>query len=89
MVRKKTGVVPYGWEYFPGKQCLTKINYAIEPISDRYVAYKKNRTAFKELKKRFETLREKYEKNNDAVREMYQNTYAEVIGIEFWKEYLW
>ena len=88
LLHKKIGVIPYGWGYFPGKQCLTTINYAIDPVSDKYVVYQKDRVAFKALKKRFETTKSEYEKKNSMIQEQYRNAHARVTAIEFWKEYL-
>lgn len=85
---KKVGVIPYGWGYFPGNQCLIKMNYAIEPLSDRYTVYIKDKKKFSGLKKRFEGLKSKYKTQNTIIRKSYQDGYNEIISLNFWKEYL-
>ena len=81
-------MIPYGWGYFPGNQCLIKMNYAIEPLSDRYTVYIKDKKKFSGLKKRFEGLKSKYKTQNTIIRKSYQDGYNEIISLNFWKEYL-
>ena len=88
LIKKKIGVIPYGWGYFPGKQYLTIQNYAIEPLSDRYAVFTKNRTTFKEIEQRFEKLRAIYRKNNDSVSKAYREACKQLTSIDFWTEYL-
>lgn len=88
LIKEKVGIIPYGWGYFPGKQCLTTINYAIDPVSDKYVTYRKNRIVFKNLKHRFDSLKKEYESNNEYIQTMYKKAFEKVTSIEFWKGYL-
>lgn len=88
MIGNKIGIIPYGWGYFPGKQCLTKVNYAIDPMADKYVVYKKNREAFNKLKKRFVNLKKEYEDQKEQIENAYRNCHQEITGIEFWEKYL-
>lgn len=45
--KRKAGVIPYGWGYFQKKQCLTKVNYAIDAADGRYTEYRKLPVYFK------------------------------------------
>lgn len=88
LIGNKIGIIPYSWGYFPGKQCLTKVNYAINPMTDQYVAYKKDRETFNRLRKRFADLKNEYEVQKAQIDNAYQNCHKNVTGIEFWENYL-
>lgn len=83
--KKKVGIIPYGWGYFPGKQCLVSTIYAIEPVSDKYTVYRKDRKKFRALKTRFESLKAEYLAQNDSVRMQYQDALPKLTSEEFWK----
>ncbi len=85
---KKTGVIPYGWGYFPKKQCLTKVNYAIDTVRDVYAVYTKDRREFKRLKKRFVDLKNAYTVRHKDVEMEYQEILNGVTQLRFWDEYL-
>lgn len=83
--KKKVGIIPYGWGYFPGKQCLVSTIYAIEPVSDKYTVYRKDRKKFRTLKTRFTKLKSEYLAQNDSVRMQYQDALPKLTSEEFWK----
>lgn len=87
-IKKKIGVIPYGWGYFPGKQCMANKLYAIDLISDKYVIYKKNRQAFNTLKLRYKSIIKRYQEEKDVIIESYRNAELKLKSNEFWKNYL-
>ena len=88
VLKKKTGVIPYGWGYFPGKMCLTDRNIAIDKTNETYTVFRKNRRKFNALKKRFECLMDKYNKEHKRIERDYRDAFKELTGEEFWEEYL-
>lgn len=89
MVGNDIGVIPYGWGYFPAKQCLVKEIYAIDVVADKYVVYRKDRKEFKKIKNRFLCLKSEYVSGKAEIEANYQNVLKKITNIEFWKKYLW
>lgn len=89
LLMKKIGVIPYGWGYFPSKQCLVNEIYAIDVASDKYVVYKKDIDKFRSIRKRFISLKRQYENERSSIEESYQNACKKVSNVEFWNEYLY
>lgn len=87
-IKDKTGVIPYGWGYFPGKMCLTKQNIAVDKTTQTYVIYKKSRARFKKLKERYERVINKYNSEHKIIEKRYQDASKELTSEAFWKEYL-
>lgn len=88
MFKRKKGIIPYGWGYFPQKQCLKGINYAIDANRDKYTIYRKDRRSFNRIKNRFNNLMERYDKNHEEVEQEYQNYLKKVTDLAFWDNYL-
>lgn len=88
LIGNKIGIIPYGWGYFPGKQCLTKVNYAIDPMADKYAVYRKDREEFKKIKNRFLRLKSEYVSGKTEIEANYRNALKEITDIEFWRKYL-
>lgn len=88
LLRKKVGIIPYGWGYYPEKQTLTEINYAIDPIHNTYVEYKKDYKRFRYLKVRFEDVRKRYMNQKDELTKKYQESVTKISNVDFWDKYL-
>lgn len=88
LIRSKIGIIPYGWGYFPSKQCLVNKIYAIDTENDKYVIYKKDRLEFKKIKNRFITLEKKYFTCKESLENDYRSVLKEITDIGFWKKYL-
>ena len=84
----KTGVIPYGWGYYQNNMCLTEKNYAIDPINETYVVYKKDKNKFKELESRYKLLFGRYERENEQITRAYKERTEKFHSEEFWEEYL-
>lgn len=87
-LKKKIGIIPYGWGYYPEKQILTEVNYAIDPVHDTYVEYKKDYKKFRYLKGRFEDVRKKYINQKEDITKKYQESVARFSSVDFWDRYL-
>ena len=87
-IKDKTGVIPYGWGYSPGKMCLTKRNIAVDLTNQTYVVYKKSRKKFEKLKERFNRVMDKYDREHENIEKSYQDSFKELTSEAFWKEYL-
>lgn len=87
-LKKKIGIIPYGWGYFQQKQCLADVNYAIDVASDKYAVYRKDRKAFKRIKNRFYELMREYDEKHTGIEKEYQDYRNQVTCLEFWREYL-
>ncbi|MCM1538733.1 MAG: hypothetical protein NC254_10075 [bacterium] len=88
LTKKKIGIIPYGWGYFPEKQCLTSANYAIDVVRDKYAVYRKDRNAFKRIKNRFYKLMHEYNEKHISIEKEYQEFRQHVTCLEFWMDYL-
>lgn len=88
MFRKKIGIIPYGWGYFPQKQCFKTMIYAIDTDRDQYVIYRKDRRSFKRIKNRFYELMGEYDRKHTEIESMYQDYRSKVTNLEFWNNYL-
>ena len=88
LIKKKTGVIPYGWGYFPGKMCLTDKNIAIDKTNETYTIFKKNRKKFIRIKNRYENIMSRYFKENEMIEKEYRNAVKDLTGRIFWDEYL-
>lgn len=86
--RRRTGVIPYGWGYYPEKQFLTDTNYAIDPVNGLCVVYEKSVPQLKRLKARFQKVMAEYDRKNEAVSQAYKKYEKEGKSIGFWKDYL-
>ena len=87
-LKKKIGIIPYGWGYYPEKQILTEVNYAIDPVHDTYVEYKKDYKKFRYLKGRFEDVRKKYMNQKEDIAKKYQESVTKFSSVDFWDRYL-
>ena len=87
-IKNKTGVIPYGWGYSPGKMCLTKQNIAVDQTNQTYVVYKKSRKRFEQLKERYSRVMGKYDREHKKIEKDYQNSFVFLTGQDFWNEYL-
>jgi len=87
-IKDKTGVIPYGWGYSPGKMCLTKQNIAVDQTNQTYVVYKKNRKRFEQLKERYDRVMNKYNVEHKRIEKAYQDNIDELTSEGFWKKYL-
>lgn len=87
-LKKKIGIIPYGGGYYPEKQILTEVNYAIDPVHDTYVEYKKDYKKFRYLKGRFEEVRKKYMNQKKDITKKYQESVAKFSNVDFWDRYL-
>lgn len=88
LIRNKIGVIPYGWGYFPEKQCLAEKIYAIDPASDKYVLYTKDRMEFNNIKNRFQNLKAEYDCRKEEIEVSYRNNLKKISNNEFWNRYL-
>ena len=88
MFKKRIGIIPYGWGYFPQKQCLKTTNYAIDFNRDKYAVYQKDRNAFKRIKHRFYKLMREYDGKHVDIERAYQDYHDRVTDLEFWNNYL-
>ena len=88
MFKKGIGIIPYGWGYFPQKQCLKTTNYAIDADRNKYTVYQKDRNAFKRLKHRFYKLMREYDGKHVDIERAYQDYHDRVTNLEFWNNYL-
>lgn len=88
MLKKKIGYIPHSFGYYPDKQMLTSINYAISPINGTYIEYKKDRKKFSLLKSRWTKARQEYLSRKDELAKRYQEYAASITNVEFWDEYL-
>lgn len=88
LVGNGIGVIPYGWGYFPGKQCLVNKIIAVDVDSDKYVVYEKDRAKFKNLKVRFEKLKSEYLTHKENLEEEYRSAFEKITKIAFWATYL-
>ena len=86
--KKKVGVIPYGWGYWPSKVYKMDEIIAVDPANDTYVIYKKDKDEFAKLKQRFEQLMKNYEKNGEKIIKDYQKAQSELAGEKFWDGYL-
>lgn len=86
--KSKPGIIPYGWGYYQEKQYLTRVNYAVDPVNNLYVVYKKSKKEYKALKRRFQDVYERYQRENDAVTEAYRKAEGQMESMEFWRGYL-
>lgn len=87
-IKNKIGVIPYGWGYFPGKQCLVNKIIAVDVESDKYVVYEKNRNEFQRLKNQFLKVKNKYLNCKQSVEEQYQSYLYKITDVKFWNKYL-
>ena len=88
MFRRKIGIIPYGWGYYPQKQCLKGTIYAIDAERDQYAIYQKDRRNFKRIKNRFYELMGEYDRRHTEIESMYQDYRSKVTNLEFWNNYL-
>lgn len=88
LLKKKTGVIPYGWGYNPGKIVLVDKIIAIDPVNEKYVIFRKSRSKFKEIKARYERLIGQYDREHKRIEQEYQDKKKEITGESFWEEYL-
>ena len=88
VIRGGVGVIPYGWGYYPGKQMLTSVNYAIDPTRKKYAIYKRSHKKLKEIKQRYENILRKYSKVKNDVVKAYKEAAEEWDDIVFWSGYL-
>lgn len=88
MVRRKIGIIPYGWGYYQNKQYLTKVNYAIDTSNHKYAVYRRSDKTFLELKQRYRTIMVRYEKENERVADEYRMCAQEMESGLFWEKYL-
>ena len=88
LLKKRVGIIPYGWGYYPEKQILTDVNYAIDPVHDTYVEYKKDYKKFRYLKARFEDVRKRYITQKDEIVKKYQESVRRFSNAVFWNQYL-
>lgn len=86
--RRRPGVIPYGWGYYPEKQFLTDTNYAIDPVNGLCVVYEKSVPQLKRLKARFQKVMAEYDRKNEEVSQAYKKYEKEWKSIGFWKDYL-
>ncbi len=82
------GVIPYGWGYYPGRQMLTSVNYAIDPGREKYVRYKRSHKRFMETKSRYERVLREYHKRKDELIKAYKEASEGWNDLDFWKGYL-
>ncbi len=87
-LRRKKGIIPYGWGYYQRKQCFTRVNYAIDPINHKYAIYRRSDRLFRELKQRYKLVMKEYEENNARVAESYRARSKEMRSGPFWEKYL-
>ena len=84
----KVGVIPYGWGNYPAKQSFASVIYAIDPIKDAYVEYRRSIKDFKRLSKRFKTLKARYLSEYETISKKYKAKEKTFESEEFWKKYL-
>ena len=88
LLRKKTGIIPYGWGYFPSKMVLADTIIAVDPTNETYVVYKRDRKKFNRIKARYEKLMAKYNAEHKNIEKAYQDSLNEITGEAFWDGYL-
>lgn len=86
ILRKRIGIIPYGWGYFPQKMCMADEIYAIELRSNRYVKFTRDRKKFRELKKRHRRLMQKYQIENGKVTNLYKEAFEKQIEMKTWEQ---
>lgn len=84
----KAGVIPYGWGYYQNKMYLTDVNYAVDPVNDTYVAFKKDLGKYRALTARYNELFGRYQAENPKLTEAYKAAEKEMESLDFWTEYL-
>lgn len=88
LLKKKTGIIPYGWGYFPSNMALADTIIAVDMTNETYVTYKRDRKKFNRIKARYERLIDKYNKDHKRIEKEYQDSAAELTDEQFWNEYL-
>ena len=88
LLRKKTGIIPYGWGYFPSRMILADTIIAVDPTNETYVTYKRSREKFNKIKARYERIITKYNNEHKRIEKEYQDSVKEITGDEFWEAYL-
>lgn len=87
-IHKKAGVIPYGWGYFPGRQYLTTVIYAVDPVNNLYVEYRKNHHLFKQVTSRFTNIMKRYAAEHKEIARAYKKATREITNENFWIKYL-
>lgn len=81
-------VIPYGWGYSQEKLYRAGTVYAVDPINDLYVEYKRDRKQYKALMQRYNTLMDRYDAEYEKVAEAFLKNEEEMESKAFWVEYL-
>lgn len=84
----KPGIIPHGVAYFQSKMFFTKVNYAIDCVNRTFAKYERNHTEYRKLRKRFKNVFDRYEKENQAVKQQYVEAAGDWRSSGFWKKYL-
>ena len=85
---RRPGIIPYNFSYYPGRMKFTTVNYAIDPVNDKYVEFKKDKERFAELKERWEKLEKDYLSRKEKIAKHYQEYEKEITNIDFWDKYI-
>ena len=85
---KKVAVIPYGWGYSQEKLYRAGTVYAVDPINDLYVEYKRDRRQYRELTERYNRLMSQYETEYEQVAEAFRKDEKEMESKKFWIQYL-
>lgn len=88
LLPKTVGIIPYDFGYYPSKQLLTKVNYAVSITNDTYVIFEKDRMKFKKLKKRWNKVKKEYLMKKNDLKNTYRNFEKRITNVEFWDAYL-
>jgi hypothetical protein len=67
---------------------FTKENYAIDPANRKYAHYVRDDVQYRQLKRRYQTIRDRYEREYVGVQQRYQKNAAYMSSVEFWNTYL-
>lgn len=86
LTKKRRGVIPYGWGYFPEKLQGCNEVIAVDLNREHYVIYKKSRHKFKELRLRYRNIIQKYETQKDELYARYQAAFCEMVSESYWKQ---
>ena len=85
---KKVAVIPYGWGYSQEKLYRAGTVYAVDPINDLYVEYKRDRTQYRATAERFNKLMARYDAEYEQVAEAFRSSEKEMESKDFWIQYL-
>lgn len=69
----KIGIIPLQGGYYPAKQMMTSVNYAIDFQNGKCVVFRKDVGRFRELNANFNILKQRYKNEIEDVEQAYSN----------------